>query len=114
MATKPDCDQGMPMRAASKSNSKSTSGNANDESRLAPHDYHDHSNYTMHSFFITQLENVKQEASSDDRLAENGNTEQTKRNWRCPRGGLAIPFPTIVHIILSKAEEEGFEHIISW
>lgn len=102
------------MRAASKSNSTSTSGNANDESRLAPHDYHDHSNYTMHSFLMTQLENVKQEASSDDRLAENGNKEQAKRNWRCPRGGVTIPFPTILHIVLSKAEQEGFEHIISW
>mmetsp|Transcript_1045 Transcript_1045/g.2202 ORF Transcript_1045/g.2202 Transcript_1045/m.2202 type:complete len:429 (-) Transcript_1045:52-1338(-) len=38
-----------------------------------------------------------------------------KRLHRCrPPGGVDIPFPRRLHMVLSKAEEEGFGHIISW
>lgn len=52
------------------------------------HDYHDHAEA------VYQLD-------GDD--ARNAN-----------RGGVAVPFPIKLHVMLSKTEENGLSHIISW
>ena len=31
-----------------------------------------------------------------------------------PRGGVTVPFPTKLHVMLSKVEENDLSHIISW
>jgi hypothetical protein len=30
------------------------------------------------------------------------------------RGGVKVPFPTKLHLMLSKVEESGLMHIVSW
>ena len=30
------------------------------------------------------------------------------------RGGVNVPFPTKLHLMLSKVEESGLRHIVSW
>ena len=31
-----------------------------------------------------------------------------------PSGGVKVPFPTKLHLMLSKVEESGLRHIVSW
>ena len=31
-----------------------------------------------------------------------------------PRGGVKVPFPTKLHLMLSMVEESGLRHIVSW
>ena len=64
------------------------------------HDYKDHSKYMMRDFIESQL-------------LDGCATNTTKKDVG-PRGGVAIPFPTKLHMILSKAEEADFAHVISW
>ncbi len=61
------------------------------------HDYHDHSKITLRDHLLSKL--VRNHAP---------------RKEKKPTGGVAVPFPTILHLILSQAEKDGFENIISW
>lgn len=59
------------------------------------HDYHDHSNCRPASL---------QSGEEDD--------HNHKRSG--PRGGVNVPFPTKLHIMLSKVEAEGLTDIVGW
>ena len=59
------------------------------------HDYHDHS---MDRPTLVQ---------SDDEV-----DDQKKRSG--PRGGVNVPFPTKLHVMLSRVEDDGLAHIVGW
>lgn len=59
------------------------------------HNYHDHAQVTLPS----QIE-VDTKDSYDKRKG--------------PRGGVTVPFPTKLHVMLSKVEESGLSHVVSW
>ena len=46
--------------------------------------------------------------------------DDTDINLQCgddrkgPRGGVKVPFPTKLHLMLSKVEESWLRHIVSW
>lgn len=61
------------------------------------HNYHDHS----HVIFPSEV------ASTN--LQGDGNEKR-----KGPRGGVTMPFPTKLHVMLSKVEESGLSHIVSW
>lgn len=60
------------------------------------HDYHDHA-----------LDTVSPEVAADMQAYDKGNKGSS-------RGGVNVPFPTKLHVMLSKVEEDGLSHIISW
>ena len=76
-------------RRSKKINSVSSPVDAN--RFVVKHNYHDHSHDT--SAFVTENESAKRKG---------------------PRGGVTVPFPTKLHLMLSKVEEEGLGHIVSW
>jgi hypothetical protein len=82
--------EGRPRRSSKKFNSLSSPADAN--RFVVKHNYHDHSHDT--SDLVD---------SADDMPKRKG-----------PRGGVTVPFPTKLHIMLSKVEEEGLDHIVSW
>jgi hypothetical protein len=59
---------------------------------VVKHNYHDHSH--------------------DTSTLPDGDDGMPKRKG--PRGGVTVPFPTKLHLMLSRVEEEGLEHIVSW
>jgi len=75
---------------------KSSSFSPTDDGRhKVLHDYHDHSQVSFSSEF-----DAEQALGHDKRKG--------------PRGGVTVPFPTKLHIMLSKVEENGLSHIVSW
>ena len=77
------------------------------------HDYHDHSKDTIQEYLSTHLERDTFEGSpANDNANQADGTNSKKR--RGPRGGVTVPFPTKLHVMLSKVEEDGLEHIVSW
>ena len=64
--------------------------------QIVCHDYHDHSSTTMRDALLSQLES------------------NMSNTGKLTFGGVAVPFPTKLHIILSKAEDSSFGNIISW
>jgi len=63
------------------------------------HDYHDHSMDAPHDI----IDQSHEETSVDDHKKRSG-----------PRGGVNVPFPTKLHVMLSKVEAEGLTDIVSW
>jgi len=61
------------------------------------HNYHDHS-----------LVPFTSDAETDLQVGSDGD----KRKG--PRGGVTVPFPTKLHVMLTKVEDEGLSHIVSW
>ena len=64
------------------------------------HDYHDHSKVTMRDFILSKL--------------RNGMPRSNKDSSDCHRRGVLVPFPTMLHLILSIEEENGNANILSW
>ena len=56
------------------------------------HDYHDHADAEA-----TLLQGI---VAGDKRKG--------------PRGGVTVPFPARLHSMISKVEEDGLSHIVSW
>jgi hypothetical protein len=75
----------------SKKFNKSSSADAANK-RIVEHNYHDH--------------------SRDEAVVMDADDESSKR--RGPRGGVTVPFPAKLHLMLSKVEEDGLDHIVSW
>lgn len=76
----------------SKSPSSTLTGKTNNSkgkglSRLAHHDYHDHSQDAESSFV---------------------------NKFHIPRGGVSMTFPIQLHAMLENIEREGYGHVISW
>lgn len=70
---------------------------ADAESRhVVVHDYHDHS---MDRPAMVQWD----EEVNDDNKKRSG-----------PRGGVNVPFPTKLHVMLSRVEAEGLTDIVGW
>jgi len=80
-------------------------GNVEEETskakRTVRHDYHDHST-DVPSITENTIRNIDH---SDD--------EDAKKR-RGPRGGVAVPFPEKLHMMLSSVERDGHSHIVSW
>lgn len=77
-------------RRSKKFNKSSSTDAAN--KRIVEHNYHDH--------------------SRDEADVMDADDESSKR--RGPRGGVTVPFPAKLHLMLSKVEEDGLDHIVSW
>ena len=77
-------------RRSKKFNKSSSTDAAN--KRIVEHNYHDH--------------------SRDEAVVMDADDESSKR--RGPRGGVTVPFPAKLHLMLSKVEEDGLDHIVSW
>ena len=89
----------MPRRRSSQSSSDSSYRSA---SKYAKRTYVDH-NYQDH-----YNDPIFHPRDGDGEAAGDG----AKR--RGPRGGVVIPFPERLNSMLSEAEAEGFEEIVSW
>eukprot|EP00580_Thalassiosira_gravida_P016178 CAMPEP_0201657556 /NCGR_PEP_ID=MMETSP0494-20130426/764_1 /ASSEMBLY_ACC=CAM_ASM_000839 /TAXON_ID=420259 /ORGANISM="Thalassiosira gravida, Strain GMp14c1" /LENGTH=470 /DNA_ID=CAMNT_0048134421 /DNA_START=181 /DNA_END=1593 /DNA_ORIENTATION=- len=61
------------------------------------HNYHDHAHVNF---------------PSDVDLGDAGGDDGDKRKG--PRGGVTIPFPTKLHVMLSRVEDGGLSHVVSW
>lgn len=72
---------------------KSSGLSVDDERHKVIHNYHDHSHVSFADIVDMQ-----------------GAADKPKG----PRGGVTVPFPTKLHVMLSKVEENGLSHIISW
>jgi len=72
---------------------KSSGLSVDDERHKVIHNYHDHSHVSFADIVDMQ-----------------GAADKPKG----PRGGVTVPFPTKLHVMLSKVEENGLAHIISW
>lgn len=59
------------------------------------HDYHDH-------------------AFDRPALVQQSDEELDHKKRSGPRGGVNVPFPTKLHVMLSKVEADGLTHIVSW
>eukprot|EP00581_Thalassiosira_minuscula_P014363 CAMPEP_0183729642 /NCGR_PEP_ID=MMETSP0737-20130205/30800_1 /TAXON_ID=385413 /ORGANISM="Thalassiosira miniscula, Strain CCMP1093" /LENGTH=435 /DNA_ID=CAMNT_0025961881 /DNA_START=405 /DNA_END=1712 /DNA_ORIENTATION=- len=64
------------------------------------HNYHDHAQASAPAEIEAALR------------GDGGGSDGDKRKG--PRGGVTIPFPTKLHAMLSKAEQEGFSDVVSW
>jgi hypothetical protein len=84
-------DEGDARPRRSKKFNKSSSTDAANK-RIVEHNYHDH--------------------SRDEAVVMDADDESSKR--RGPRGGVTVPFPAKLHLMLSKVEEDGLDHIVSW
>lgn len=73
---------------------KSIALTADDERHKVVHNYHD----------------LSQVSFSEIIIDVHGAGEKSKG----PRGGVTVPFPTKLHVMLSKVEENDLSHIISW
>lgn len=76
---------------------KTTNPPINDGRHRVLHNYHDHSQVPFTS-------------ENDTNLHFGGEGDERKG----PRGGVTVPFPTKLHVMLSKVEDEGLSHIVSW
>eukprot|EP00543_Licmophora_paradoxa_P000300 CAMPEP_0202455862 /NCGR_PEP_ID=MMETSP1360-20130828/13286_1 /ASSEMBLY_ACC=CAM_ASM_000848 /TAXON_ID=515479 /ORGANISM="Licmophora paradoxa, Strain CCMP2313" /LENGTH=332 /DNA_ID=CAMNT_0049075545 /DNA_START=44 /DNA_END=1042 /DNA_ORIENTATION=- len=54
------------------------------------------------------------QAHQDEQHSEENLSLVSKLERSSPRGGVAVPFPEKLHLMLSKADENGFSHIVSW
>ena len=61
--------------------------------RKTLHNYHDHAQ-------VTEPDNETDLQCGDEQKG--------------PVGGVKVPFPTKLHLMLSKVEESGLRHIVSW
>eukprot|EP01083_Nonionella_stella_P161984 531271_1 len=77
--------------------SSTSLSSTNDGRHKVLHNYHDHSR-------------VPFTADVDTYLPTGGESDKRKG----PRGGVTVPFPTKLHIMLSKVEDEGWSTIVSW
>lgn len=59
------------------------------------HDYHDH-------------------AFDRPALVQQSDEELDHKKRSGPRGGVNVPFPTKLHVMLSRVEADGLTHIVSW
>ena len=75
------------------------------------HNYHDHSKDKASDCPILHSDEDMKDVSSDNN-ANGGSMNDNKRKG--PRGGVIVPFPTKLHVMLTKVEEDGLGHIVSW
>mmetsp|Transcript_29776 Transcript_29776/g.61902 ORF Transcript_29776/g.61902 Transcript_29776/m.61902 type:complete len:502 (-) Transcript_29776:310-1815(-) len=69
------------------------------------HNYNDHSREKSSDYPMLH-------SDGDFTRSCEGGDDSSKR--RGPRGGVSVPFPTKLHVMLSKVEEEGLGHVVSW
>jgi len=83
------------------------SRDASSSKKFHRHDYHDYGTVTMRDYMIAQLKkNTLSKATHGNGAMELVISSRTSRT--------AIPFPTKLHLVLSIADSEGFDHVISW
>ena len=87
-----------------------TEGFSTCESRArVSHDYHDHVNEQDpdEAYYDTD--------EDDEESQSSGYRHKTKGpKRRGPRGGVAVPFPEKLHLMLSNVEKDGYDHVVSW
>lgn len=98
-------------QVSAKSQKGSKTNSTHDDRHFVLHDYHDHSQDTMHDFLMYQLDKITVGVRAE---SEDGGKKNAKKQGGRPRGGVVVPFPTLLHLVISNAEAEGFAHIISW
>ena len=70
------------------------------------HDYHDH---------VNERDPDEAYYDTDEESRSSGYRKKTKGpKRRGPRGGVAVPFPEKLHLMLSNVEGGGYENVISW
>lgn len=72
--------------------------------RTVRHDYHDHS---------ADLPFISNDNTTPNHDLDPVEDEEVKKR-RGPRGGVAIPFPEKLHMMLSSVESDGHSNIVSW
>jgi hypothetical protein len=87
-----------PSSRSRKAKAKPSDSHHIEQRHVVIHDYHDHSTDKPTHYVMNHSE---QEV--DDHKKRNG-----------PRGGVNVPFPTKLHVMLSKVEADGLTDIVSW
>ena len=77
------------------------------------HNYHDHSKDTLQDH-VTSLSKHGLESHADSNVSVEGADANTADKTDGRHGSVAISFPMKLHVMLSKAEEGGFENIVAW
>ena len=80
----------------------SMAANGQSARSIVLHDYHDHSQVTMRDFILSKSGDINSSPSQRPRPRGRGG------------GGVLIPFPTMLHLILSIEETNGNANIFSW
>lgn len=70
------------------------------------HDYHDHAAVTLQTYLKSKLDKMT--------LEDAVKGKQVMNLIHCCSRGAWIPFPTKLHLVISNAEREGFDNIVSW
>jgi hypothetical protein len=78
----------------------SMAANGQSARSIVLHDYHDHSQVTMRDFILSKSGDI--------------NSSPSQRPRGRGGGGVLIPFPTMLHLILSIEETNGNANIFSW
>mmetsp|Transcript_732 Transcript_732/g.1425 ORF Transcript_732/g.1425 Transcript_732/m.1425 type:complete len:228 (+) Transcript_732:118-801(+) len=77
------------------------------------HNYHDHATVTMYSHLMSRASKIIVNDNSISRTDKN--RVNSVENGRKHSGkGFMIRFPTKLHMVLSIAENDGFDDIVSW
>jgi hypothetical protein len=72
---------------------KARAGDGAELRHVVVHDYHDHAFDRPASVQAEDMDNKKRSG---------------------PRGGVNVPFPTKLHVMLSRVEADGLTHIVGW
>ena len=83
-------------RARDANTDANTDGDAAADRFKVQHDYHDHA----------------RELPPDGDASASEDAAEPARS--VPRGGVSVQFPAKLHVMLSRVEEEGLAHIVSW
>ncbi len=77
------------------------------------HYYHDHAAVTMYSYLMYRASKIVLNNKAVNNTIKN-QAYSSKTKGAGTGGAFLIPFPTKLHLVLSIAENDGFDDIISW
>ncbi len=75
------------------------------------HNYHDHATETLYSRLMYRASKI---ILTDKSITTNNKNQEDGAKTKGAGGSLLIPFPVKLHLVLSIAENDSFDDIVSW